>query len=100
VLSLICALPRLIAVPLGSVTVRFEKVASRLSVNVSITSCGAALMVEPADGLACASEACACAAAALTAKKSNDRATMENRIARIPWKSRTHPSETDDCNVP
>jgi hypothetical protein len=38
-------------------------------------------MVEPADGLACASEVCACAATALTVKKSNDRAAMEIRIA-------------------
>jgi hypothetical protein len=41
-------------------------------------------MVEPANGLARASEACACAATALTVKKSNDRAAMEIRIARVP----------------
>ena len=51
VLSLTCALPWLTKEPLASSTVRFENAASSLSVNVSMTSCGAALVVEPTDGL-------------------------------------------------
>src|SRR3974390_2379447 len=70
--SLTCGLPWLTSMPFVSVTIRLEKVASSLSVNVSIASSGATLMVEPTGGLACARDACACAAAALTGKKSND----------------------------
>jgi hypothetical protein len=52
-LPLTCPLSWLTSVPFASVTVTFENAASSVSVNVSVISCGAALKVEPLDGLAC-----------------------------------------------
>jgi CRP/FNR family transcriptional regulator, cyclic AMP receptor protein len=78
-----CPLPWLTSMPLASVTVTFENAASSVSVNVSVTSCGAALKAEPADGLACAREACACADGALTISKSHDKAAKNDRPGRV-----------------
>jgi hypothetical protein len=85
-------LPWLTSTPLASVTARFEKAASSVSVNVSVTSWGAALTVEPADGLACVREACAYAAA-LTVRKNKDRATTELLIDSV-LRNQSHPART------
>ena len=77
-LAFTCALPWLTSVPFASVTVSFENAASSVSVNVSVTSCGAALKAEPPDGLACEREACACATGALTISKSHEKATAND----------------------
>src|SRR5271169_3389780 len=52
VLPLTWALPWLTSTPLPSVTTTVENAGSRLCVNVSATSCGAASTVEPTSGLA------------------------------------------------
>ncbi len=75
-LLLTCALPWLTSIPLVSVTAIFEKAASSVSVNVSVTSWGAALMVEAAAGLERVRAAWA-RAATLNIRKKKDRAIME-----------------------